>query len=571
MPESFDIRPMLNAYPDSMGGTLGDIADLLERDDARGAFSAFYILPSLFNSDLDRGFSIIDYGLNELTASERDLDRLRAQGLSLKLDFILNHLSVLSRQFRDILARGDESPFRDFFIAWNRFWQGHGSMTEAGYIQPDEDAIGGMFTRKPGLPLLMVRFPDGREVPYWNTFYQKVEYPRPDARDLMERIDIQYGSAVALSKALCDALDAGVKPEDIDLGRFVRFREPVLALLAEKRRYMGQMDLNLASPLVWEHYAETLKTLAGYGARIVRLDAFAYAPKAPCRRNFLNEPETWEVLERVRSIAEPLNVTLLPEIHASYSEGIYEKLCGMGYLCYDFFLPGLMLDALLRGESEMLVRWAREQRDKGLRLVNMLGCHDGIPVLDLKGLLSDERIEALIAALVERGGTVKDLHGQKNVYYQVNAAYLSALGGGERALLLARTIQLFMPGKPQVWYLDLLAGGNDYEAVRRAGADGHKEINRTNYTREQAEAALARPIAQAQLRLLRFRNSFGAFGEDAQIEAEATTQSSLALVWRRNGLTASLQADLISLKFTARGTDASGKVVFEIGDAEISE
>ena len=30
------------------------------------------------------------------------------------------------------------------------------------------------FFRKPGLPLLMVEFPDGQKVPYWNTFYQEV-------------------------------------------------------------------------------------------------------------------------------------------------------------------------------------------------------------------------------------------------------------------------------------------------------------------------------------------------------------------------------------------------------------
>ena len=29
-------------------------------------------------------------------------------------------------------------------------------------------------------------------------------------------------------------------------------------------------------------------------------------------------------------------------------------------------------------------------------------------------------------------------------------------------MLLARAIQLFTPGKPQVWYLDLFAGRNDH-------------------------------------------------------------------------------------------------------------
>ena len=53
-------RPMLNVYPDSLGGTLHDVAALLGRDEMRGAFSSLYVLPSLFHSDLDRGFSVID-------------------------------------------------------------------------------------------------------------------------------------------------------------------------------------------------------------------------------------------------------------------------------------------------------------------------------------------------------------------------------------------------------------------------------------------------------------------------------------------------------------------------------
>lgn len=88
----------------------------------------------------------------------------------------------------------------------------------------------------------------------------------------------------------------------------------------------------------------------------------------------------------------------------------------------------------------------------------MLGCHDGIPLLDLKGLLPEEEIQSLIDRIVSRGGMVKNLHGQKNLYYQVNATYYSALGESDEKMLLARAIQMFMPGKPQIWYLDLFAG-----------------------------------------------------------------------------------------------------------------
>ena len=86
-------------------------------------------------------------------------------------------------------------------------------------------------------------------------------------------------------------------------------------------------------------------------------------------------------------------------------------------MTYDFFLPGLVLDALEGGDGRMLVRWARELTDKGIATGNMLGCHDGIPMLDLKGLLPEERIQALIDLIVSRGGLIKNLHGQKNVYY----------------------------------------------------------------------------------------------------------------------------------------------------------
>ena len=147
-------KPMLNAYPDSLGGNLGDIVTLLKTEALQDVFSSFYILPSLYHSDLDRGFSVIDYDLNEQLADREDLDQLKNMGIDLKLDFILNHASAQSPQFRDLVEKGEASAYRDFFIDWNHFWEGHGTMTEEGYIQPDESCLKQMFFRKPGLPIL---------------------------------------------------------------------------------------------------------------------------------------------------------------------------------------------------------------------------------------------------------------------------------------------------------------------------------------------------------------------------------------------------------------------------------
>lgn len=544
--------PMLNAYPDSIGGQLSDIVAFLSRDELKNVFSSFYILPSVFNTDLDRGFSVVDYSLSEDLARREDLDALRALGLDLKLDFVLNHASVLSPQFQSMLHDPD-SPYKDFFINWNEFWKGEGEMTEEGYILPDKKHLDRMFFRKPGLPILMVRMPDGRDVPYWNTFYQQVDYQVPTVQQLMHASGLQYTRALRLHQRIAPALAEGKTPAQLDFSGFEEAKQAVCGWLEAHREYLGQMDLNIRSPLVWQFYDDTLKTLAGYGARIVRLDAFAYAPKAVGEKNFLNEPGTWDLLAKVDELAKKYDLDLLPEIHASYGEKIYEKIARKGYMTYDFFLPGLLIDAFEHKNADYLRRWAGEIQAGGLRVVNMLGCHDGIPLLDLKGLMPDERIQGLIDAVVARGGYVKDLHGAKNMYYQVNATYYSALGEDDAKMALARAIQMFMPGKPQVWYLDLFCGKNDHEAVRRAGPGGHKEINRTNIPPEAIDGLLKNPCVLEQLDLLRLRSTHPAFGFDSELETGGEG-STLELTWRKGGEWVSLHADLARATYSITGT-----------------
>ena len=42
-----DNGPMLNAYPDSMGGTMADIVSVLSKEEFTDVFQTFYILPSI--------------------------------------------------------------------------------------------------------------------------------------------------------------------------------------------------------------------------------------------------------------------------------------------------------------------------------------------------------------------------------------------------------------------------------------------------------------------------------------------------------------------------------------------
>ncbi|MCB1504642.1 MAG: hypothetical protein KDJ47_06655 [Hyphomicrobiaceae bacterium] len=556
---------MFNAYPDSLGQNLSSIVTLLQRPELENVFSLFYILPTFFNSDLDRGFSIIDYELNTELVSQDDLDRLDKLGIGLKFDLVLNHLSVGSPQFQNLLEDGDSSPFKDFFIDWNEFWHERGEMSETGYIVPDEEHLSKLFMRKPGLPILMVRFPDDSERPYWNTFYQEIRYPELTANDLSGLVPSTNGNAHEIATLVNTAIREGKKPAEIDLDNHNGFKDHVVALLEQHRTYLGQMDLNARSEKVWDFYDETLGKLARYGAKLIRLDAFAYLHKEPCESNFFNVPGTWDYLDRIRKIAEKYGLALLPEIHAEYGKALHAEVSGAGYPVYDFFFPGLVIDALDRGTTKHLLRWFREILANGIETINMLGCHDGIPVLDLKGdkarqrnLMSDGEIDAIVDRIMERGGRVKNLFGpdgKKIAYYQVNATFFSALGENEAKLRLARAIQMFAPGIPQVWYLDLFAGVNDYEAADRGGTGGHKEINRTALSHDHIEQGLKRTIVLDQLDIMRLRNRLPAF--NGTLTIMDSEDHVLRLLWRDDNSSAFLEADLGTFEFSLTVTEGN--------------
>jgi len=509
---------MFNAYPDSIGSRLSDIIDLFKLPEFKNTFSLFYILPTFFNSDLDRGFSVIDYNLNRELVTENNLEELESLGIPLKLDFVLNHLSVNSPQFQDLLEKGDASAYSDFFIDWNEFWQDKGEPGPDGYIIPHRQYLNKLFTRKPGLPVMKIRFPDGTDRFFWNTFYQKISSER------------------------------------------------------EGLKYLGQLDLNARSKKVWKFYEQTLEKLASYGAKIARLDAFAYLHKEPGRKNFFNRPETWQYLEAIRAMAKKHNMVVLPEIHSEYGSAIHREVAGQGYPIYDFFFPGLIIDALERNTSKPLLNWIREIEENNYKTINMLGCHDGIPVLDLKGmkangkyspgLLSDDQVEAIVNLLTSRGGIIKNLYGpdgEKISYYQVNATFFSALGESEAKLLLARAIQLFMPGTPQIWYLDLFAGKNNYEAVKEGGEGSHKEINRTNLTLEDIKKGLKKPVVLDQLEMIRLRNTSPAFNGKMEL-IPSDEPYILEIKWGDNDNTVKLKADLKTYAFRIEHTDSSGNL-----------
>ena len=563
---------MFNAYPDSIGKNLADTVAMLTRPEFKDVFSLFYILPTIFNSDLDRGFSIIDYDLNDELVTRKDLEDLHGLNILFKFDLVLNHLSVGSPQFRDLLKHGDESKYKDFFIDWNEFWHGQGEMGPDGYVIPRAEHLEKLFMRKPGLPILKVHFPDGSDRPYWNTFYQEINYREFTAEDLLEAIgseNLTHENANTTATAVNAVINGSGDMSDLELGDFSHLKNEVVRVVEQSRQYLGQMDLNAKSQEVWDFYDETFKKLSNHGATLVRLDAFAYLHKKPGKINFFNMPGTWQHLSRLKRMAEKYDLVILPEIHSEYGTKLHEIIADEGFPIYDFIFPGLIIHALDEGTNKYLLRWITELIEKNIKTVNMLGCHDGIPVLDLKGgdnngvsmegLLTDKEIDTIVERIIERGGRVKDLYGpdgKKISYYQVNSTFFSALGEDEQKLRLARAVQMFMPGTPQVWYLDLFAGKNNYVAADKGGTGGHKEINRTTLTLSDIEEGLSQAIVQDQLELIRLRNTSLAFCGELSISN--TDEHSLQLTWKYRECAATLTADLRDYGFSITHQDEAG-------------
>ena len=307
-----------------------------------------------------------------------------------------------------------------------------------------------------------------------------------------------------------------------------------------------QIDINVDSAAGRAYLDRVLRTLAAGGVTMIRLDAAGYAVKRAGTSSFMT-PYTFEFIDTLTARARALGVNVLVEIHAHYERQI--AIAAKVDLVYDFALPPLLLHALYSGDGDALRHWL-DVRPRNA--VTVLDTHDGIGVIDVgadqmgehkPGLLRPDQVDALVEGIHERShGESRRASGwaASNVdVYQVNCTYYDALGEDDRAYLLARAVQLFTPGIPQIYYVGLLAGEDDMELLARSGVG--RDINRHHYTRQEIEDRLHRPVVRALIDLIRLRNAHPAFRGDLTVEGEG---SRLVLTRTAGQHRARLEADL---------------------------
>lgn len=306
-----------------------------------------------------------------------------------------------------------------------------------------------------------------------------------------------------------------------------------------------QIDLDVTKKKTMDFIRDSIIHLCKQGAKIIRIDAFAYVTKKLNTNCFFVEPDTWEILEKVKEIANSYGAIILPEIHEHYS--IQMKLAQKGYYVYDFALPMLVLHALYSGKNHNLVHWLKIAPKNQF---TTLDTHDGIGVVDVKDLMNDEEIEFTKESLYTKGANVKKIYSSEKYnnldIYQINCTYYSALGNNDDAYLLSRAIQFFTPGIPQVYYVGLLAGENDIELLEKT-KEG-RNINRHYYSIEEVSKETKRPVVKSLFNLMRFRNAYDVFDGHMTINEEVD-KNILEVTWSKADKYATLSANLESYEF----------------------
>jgi sucrose phosphorylase len=311
-----------------------------------------------------------------------------------------------------------------------------------------------------------------------------------------------------------------------------------------------QIDIDVEHPQGRQYLDDVLERLHAAGVKAIRLDAVGHAVKKAGTSSFMI-PETFAFIAGVAAHARALGIEVLVEVHGHHRDQI--AVARRVDWVYDFALPPLVLHTLYTRDASHLMHWIAIRPHNA---ITVLDTHDGIGVLDVDaapgpgpapGLLPRPDIDALVESIHERsGGSSRLASGAAagNVdASQINCTFYDALGRRDSEYLIARAIQCFVPGVPQIYYVGLLAGTNDVDLLRRSGVG--RDINRHYYTGTELRRELARPVVRSLLALLRLRNTHAAFSGTFQVVPAATDR--LALEWASGSETARLDVHLTEM------------------------
>ena len=306
----------------------------------------------------------------------------------------------------------------------------------------------------------------------------------------------------------------------------------------------NQIDIDVHSKAGEAYLDSILDTFETAGISLIRLDAVGYAIKKRGTSCFMIE-ETFDFISELAGKARQKGMEVLVEIHSYYRTQI-EIAKRVGYV-YDFALPVLVLDTLFNKNAKNLKRWLAISPRNAF---TVLDTHDGIGIIDVAsedgkpGLIEDEVLDQIVEQIHQnnQGDSLKATGAAASNLdlYQVNCTYFEALGKDPLSYLMARAIQFFVPGVPQVYYVGLFGDENDMELLAKTNVG--RDINRHYYSRAEIRAKLNTPLVKNLAQLMEFRNNHPAF--QGHFQLLETADDVLNIRWSQAEVWSQLSIDL---------------------------
>ncbi len=312
----------------------------------------------------------------------------------------------------------------------------------------------------------------------------------------------------------------------------------------------NQIDIDVYSDAGEAYLENILDVFQKSGINMIRLDAAGYAIKKAGTTCFMIE-ETFDFISQLTQKAKTRGIKVLVEIHSFYKTQI-EIAKRVDYV-YDFALPVLVLDCLFNRNATNLKNWLKVAPRN---VVTVLDTHDGIGIVDVAGengevgLIADDVLNEIVEKIhLNSKDTSRKATGTaaSNLdLYQVNCTYFDALGQDENAYLIARAIQFFVPGIPQVYYVGLLAGKNDMNLLAKTGVG--RDINRHYFTYEEILETTQKSWFVNLKKLMQFRNSHASF--DGGFELQVSESHILNMKWVNGQNSSELIVDLKKMELS---------------------
>lgn len=295
-----------------------------------------------------------------------------------------------------------------------------------------------------------------------------------------------------------------------------------------------QIDLNFANPQVLLTFIDIVFFYIEQGVRWLRLDAVGFLWKE-IGTSCIHLPETHETIRLLRCVAEAVcpDVVIITETNVPNVENLsYFGNRNEAHAIYNFSLPPLLVNALLRGRSRHLKEWMMSMPPSlpGCTFFNFVASHDGIGLRPAEGLLTQSELNGMLRTLRTFGAEISMRTGPDGSEkpYEVNVSLFDALRGTLRnprdgmqveRFLCAQRILMTLEGIPGVYIHSLLGTPNDRQGYALSGVKRH--INRHKWNLDVLEKHLADPntdqsrVFNEMIRVLKIRSSQPAFHPNA--------------------------------------------------------